>query len=160
MKRPLCLILAPLLLAALLCACASPSEVQDYPPVDGLTATVVEASPEGLTVLFENDTRVEYYYGQAYTPERRLRGGAWTPIDLRKGVMPIYDSILYIIPPGGSSEMTYKWSSGYGDFPEGEYRLLVRLSYAGDRSTEDAAELVLSIPFSLPFTPPSPPARP
>ena len=102
MKRPLCLILAPLLLAALLCACASPSGVQDYPPVEGLAATVVEASPEGLIVLFENDTRMEYLYGQAYTPERRLRGGAWTPIAPRKGVMLVYDSIGYIIPPGGA----------------------------------------------------------
>ena len=143
-KRTTCLLLA-LLLLALLAACGAdpketPSEIQDYPPIEGLSVTITKATADQIRFVVRNDSDTEYCFTPQYKPEKRLNSGEWAPVEPLEGALLAYDTILWPIPPGGSREMDFAWPLTYGSFPDGEYRILLQLMPDG----------MLCVPFTLP----------
>ena len=144
MKKTIFALLA-LILLAVVASCGAttretPSEIQDYPPIEGLSVTITKATASEIIFVVRNDSETEYYFTPQYTPEKRLASGKWAPVEPLEGVKLAYDTILWPIPPGESKEMHFAWSLTYGTFPNGEYRILLLVM----------PDNTLCVPFTLP----------
>lgn len=143
MKRCLRLLLIMTLGLALISGC---TETTDWEPTkyeyvndfDGVNMTIKEetVSSTGLTVVIENNSDIEFIYGEQFLLEKKIKGD-WYQVPV---IIEDYgfDDIAYALAPGGIGEWSTEWSWLYGSLDAGEYRIVKII--AGSERTEDTNE--------------------
>lgn len=102
-------------------------------------------SPQGLTIIFKNESNREIIFGEKYILEMKV-DDIWFEVPL---LIEDYgwDNIGYELPYSGSRELQVNWKWLYGDLEEGQYRIIkniVILQEAGSfREDYMAAEFVI-----------------
>lgn len=102
-------------------------EPTSYPGVnvlDGVHMETIEetVTPTGLTLLFENETDIEFTYGLEHVLEINLDGD-WYKVPLIVEAYA-YEDIGYILSGNESAELVVDWERLYGTLDPGEYRIV------------------------------------
>lgn len=92
--------------------------------LDGIHMEAIEetVTPTGLTLLLENETEIEFTYGQEHVLEINLDGD-WFEVPLIVEAYA-YEDIGYILPGNESAELVVDWERLYGTLDPGEYRIV------------------------------------
>src|SRR5690625_5016975 len=103
----------------------NPSEYKTTNNLEDVTMKVDEQtiSPEGLTVIFENNSDKDCIYGDPFTLEK-IVDGKWfeVPIELEDNYG--FNDIGYELPPDSSSELDIDWEWLYGNLDASNYRII------------------------------------
>ena len=89
---------------------------------EGYEIQLVEWGKDSVTVTLVNNSEEEWIFGEYYHLEVQL-DGVWYHVPNAPGKMWMVHDLAYILPSGGSKDMTYSlWC--YGELPAGHYRLV------------------------------------
>lgn len=120
-----------LICVSLLGACGNdpegdPTEYEEVNTVDGIAMEVKEetVSPEGLTVVVENESIEEAIYGDDFVLERMIEGNWYQMTTLLEEENYGFNAIGYSLIPGESGEWEVNWEWLYGSLERGEYRII------------------------------------
>lgn len=102
-------------------------EPTHYSGVDVLDGVHMEAieetvTPTGLTLMFDNETDIEFTYGEEHVLEINVDGD-WYGVPLIVEAYALED-IGYILPGNGTAELVVDWEWLYGPLAPGEYRIV------------------------------------
>jgi hypothetical protein len=126
----------------------SAAEAQDTSsPAEKLTMSVKEGSisPSGATVVFTNDSNVEFATGTYYLLEK-FDGNNWEKANT---IIEEYawELVAFILPPGQDTERVEEWEWLYGKLSPGRYRINKEFMYL--RSPGDYDEYPISVEFEI-----------
>ena len=102
-----------------------PTRYETVNDLQGVTMTIKEGtvSPNGLVLIFENDSDKNCLYGQFFLLEKKL-DGKWYEVPVTIEGDYGFEDIGYELAPGDKQEWETDWQWLYGKLNKGEYRII------------------------------------
>ncbi|MPQ45185.1 immunoglobulin-like domain-containing protein [Clostridium tarantellae] len=100
---------------------------------------IIRSSKEDITLILENKTQYEYYYGEYFNLEIEL-DNSWYKVPLDKNLD--FKDLAIILKENSKSSDIIKLSKHFTNLPEGKYRIVKSL-YLDDEET------IIVAPFEI-----------
>ncbi|NLT95097.1 MAG: hypothetical protein GXW85_06110 [Clostridia bacterium] len=159
MKKNLCLLI---FMALSLILTSGYAEITDWEPTkydyvndfNSVNMTVKEetVSSTGLTVVIENNSDIEFIYGEYFQLEKKIKGN-WYQVPV---IIENYgfDDIGYTLAPGGIGKWNVEWDWLYGSLDAGEYRIVKIIADLRTRDNNryksaDSNQYILAAEFKI-----------
>ena len=109
------------ILMALLCGCGKESAYQPT-GAENVTMSLADVTPNGATVVIQDDNREPFVYGEWFVIERE-KSGVWYEVKTKITDYG-FNEIGWLTDEHGRLTMTVDWEWLYGKLPAGQYRIL------------------------------------
>lgn len=123
------------------------TEIRVVNDFDGFSISVKEGSlsPQGLTLVFTNQSGVTGVYGEGFFLEKKI-DGEWYEVPVQEEEYGFPD-IGYELPPNETEDFTIDWEWLYGTLEAGEYRIVIQVLNV--REPGDYDNYYLSAEFNI-----------
>jgi len=105
-----------------------PSDYTELNCAPGITLSLSNISPAGLTYEIANSSGKPCFFGEQYEVERYIYE-KWYKIELPPGVDYGWSYVLFVIENGLSRGYNIDWQYYYGELPAGKYRLVKQMMH-------------------------------
>ena len=113
--------------------------IKEYGIKAELKEAIIKSSKENITLILENKTEYEYFYGVDFSLEIEANN-TWNKVPFKEE--PVFIEIAIILKANSKQEEVIDLYNYFGNLPEGKYRIIKSLY-------KDGEKVVVSAPFEI-----------